>query len=126
MSEYPCTGIDKAILKFGLQDSKISQNVSVKVSVFFLNFVRQLLPNRRLAISFSAFLEAESGKSCRFPTKLTPRLSPSFCRMPADKKMTLDFFRLIFLFKKSFGHFFFTERIILLDDLYSFHLTRFY
>ncbi|WP_169487048.1 hypothetical protein [Paraburkholderia polaris] len=45
MSEYPCTGIDKAILKFGPQDSKISQNVSVKNSVFFLNFMRQLLPD---------------------------------------------------------------------------------
>jgi hypothetical protein len=45
MSEYPCSGIDKAILKFPLQDRKISQIVSVIVSAFFLNFIRQLLPN---------------------------------------------------------------------------------
>ncbi|NPT34404.1 hypothetical protein [Paraburkholderia xenovorans] len=44
MSEYPCTGIDKAILKFPLQDRKISQIVSVNVSAFFLNFVRHFLP----------------------------------------------------------------------------------
>jgi hypothetical protein len=44
MSEYPCTGIDKAILKFELQDRKISQNVSVNISAFFLSFARQLLP----------------------------------------------------------------------------------
>jgi hypothetical protein len=48
MSEYPCTGIDKAILKFVLQDRKISQIVSVKVSIFFRSFVRQLLPDRAL------------------------------------------------------------------------------
>ncbi|SIT39394.1 hypothetical protein BN2475_190235 [Paraburkholderia ribeironis] len=35
MSEYPSTGIDKAILKFVLQDRKKSQIVSVKVAVFF-------------------------------------------------------------------------------------------
>jgi hypothetical protein len=29
MSEYPCTGIDKAALKFERQDGKISQIVSV-------------------------------------------------------------------------------------------------
>jgi hypothetical protein len=45
MSEYPCSGIDKAILKFPLQDRKKSQIVSVNVSAFFLNFVRQLLPD---------------------------------------------------------------------------------
>jgi hypothetical protein len=44
MSEYPCTGIDKAILKFALQDSKISQIVSVNISSFFPTFARQLLP----------------------------------------------------------------------------------
>jgi hypothetical protein len=45
MSEYPCTGIDKAILKFPPQDRKISQIVSVKIPAFFLNFVRQFLPD---------------------------------------------------------------------------------
>jgi hypothetical protein len=53
MSEYPCTGIDKALLKFAVQDRKISQIVSVIVSAFFLTFIRQLLPTsaveRRLA-----------------------------------------------------------------------------
>jgi hypothetical protein len=44
MSEYPCTGIDKAILKFALQDRKISQIVSVNISAFFPSFARQLLP----------------------------------------------------------------------------------
>jgi hypothetical protein len=38
MSEYPCTGIDKAILKFELQDRKISQIVSVNFSIFFRYF----------------------------------------------------------------------------------------
>ncbi|WCM21606.1 hypothetical protein NDK50_09220 [Paraburkholderia bryophila] len=45
MSEYPRTGIDKALLKFALQDRKISQIVSVKVSAFFTIFCRQLLPD---------------------------------------------------------------------------------
>jgi hypothetical protein len=45
MSEYPRTGIDKALLKFALQDRKISQIVSVKVSAFFPTFCRQLLPD---------------------------------------------------------------------------------
>jgi hypothetical protein len=45
MSEYPRTGIDKAVLKFGRQVSKISQIVSVKISAFFLDFIRQLLPD---------------------------------------------------------------------------------
>jgi hypothetical protein len=35
MSEYPCTGIDKAVLKFPLQDRKISQIVSVNFRHFF-------------------------------------------------------------------------------------------
>ena len=45
MSEYPGTGIYKAVLKFARQDRKKSQIVSVNVSAFFLNFVRQLLPD---------------------------------------------------------------------------------
>ncbi|MFM0071277.1 hypothetical protein PQQ86_08895 [Paraburkholderia sediminicola] len=98
MSEYPCTGIDKAVLKFGLQDCKISQNVSVKFSVFFRNFVRQLLPKWRLRDLFRAFMEADVSQAVRFPTKLTPRLSSSFCVIPPDKKITCDFFRVIFLF----------------------------
>jgi hypothetical protein len=126
MSEYPCTGIDKAVLKFGLQDSKISQNVSVKFSAFFPNFVRQLLPNWRLRGPLRAFLEADVSQAVRFPTKLTSRLSPPFCVIPPDKKITGDFFRVIFLFLKLSGHFFFTKRPILLDVLYSFYLTRFY
>ncbi|WP_175052324.1 hypothetical protein [Paraburkholderia sediminicola] len=98
MSEYPCTGIDKAVLKFGLQDSKISQNVSVIFSIFFWNFVRQLLPNLRLRGRFRAFLEADISRAVRFPTKLTPRLSSLFCVIAPDKKITCDFFRVIFLF----------------------------
>ncbi|WP_228883327.1 hypothetical protein [Paraburkholderia saeva] len=34
MSKYPRTGIDKAILKFGLQGGKISQIVSAIVTLF--------------------------------------------------------------------------------------------
>ncbi|QDQ83988.1 hypothetical protein FNZ07_22895 [Paraburkholderia megapolitana] len=44
MSEYPCTGLDKAALKFALQGRKISQNVSVILALFLSNFVRQFLP----------------------------------------------------------------------------------
>ncbi|NML31250.1 hypothetical protein [Paraburkholderia antibiotica] len=40
MSEYPCTDINKAALKFPPQDRKISQIVSVKISVFFPTFMR--------------------------------------------------------------------------------------
>jgi hypothetical protein len=98
MSEYPCTGIDKAVLKFGLQDSKISQNVSVIFSIFFRNFARQLLPISRLRGRFLAFLEADVSQAVRFPTKLTPRLSSPFCVIPPDKKITCYFFRVIFLF----------------------------
>jgi hypothetical protein len=98
MSEYPCTGIDKAVLKFGLQDSKISQNVSVKFSAFFPNFVQQLLPNSHLRDPFISVLEADLSQAVRFPTKLTPRLSSLFCVIPPDKKMVRDFFRVIFLF----------------------------
>jgi hypothetical protein len=47
MSEYPRTGIDKAILKFTLQDHKKSQFVSVIISEFFPNFMRQMLPDSR-------------------------------------------------------------------------------
>jgi hypothetical protein len=35
MSEYPCTGIDKAALKFERQDGKISQIVSVIFPYFW-------------------------------------------------------------------------------------------
>jgi hypothetical protein len=61
MSEYPCTGIDKAILKFVLQDRKISQIVSVKISVFFLSFVRKLLPECVLERHFTGV----SVRQCR-------------------------------------------------------------
>src|ERR1700751_6206700 len=98
MSEYPCTGIDKAILKFALQDRKISQIVSVKVPAFFLNFVRQLLPNLAFQRLFSAFIEAKASRPVRFPAKLTFRVSSLFCVNSPDKKITRDFFRVIFLF----------------------------
>ncbi|MGF6697415.1 hypothetical protein OKW38_002027 [Paraburkholderia sp. MM5496-R1] len=44
MSEYPCSYLNKAVLKFPRQDRKKSQIVSVKISAFFMHFVRQLLP----------------------------------------------------------------------------------
>jgi len=46
--------------------------------------------------------------------------------MNGDKKIAGDFFRVIFLFKKLSGHFFFTKWRNLLGVLYSFYLTRFY
>jgi hypothetical protein len=42
------------------------------------------------------------------------------------KKIAADFFRVIFLFYKCSGHFFFTKWPVLFAALYSFHLTRFY
>ncbi|WP_147394026.1 hypothetical protein [Paraburkholderia sp. BL23I1N1] len=126
MSDYPCTGIDKAALKFGLQDSKISQIVSVIFSIFFLNFARQLLPIFRLKGPSFALLKAVQSQSVCFPTNLTPYFSPSFFFVSAGKKIAHYFFQVIFLFKKLFGHFSFTKRQILLSVLYSFYLTRFY
>ncbi|WP_131542644.1 hypothetical protein [Paraburkholderia hospita] len=35
MSEYPCTSLDKAVLKFRLQGGKKSQNVSARFTIFF-------------------------------------------------------------------------------------------
>jgi hypothetical protein len=35
MSEYPCTGLDKAALKIALQERKKSQIVSVRNAIFF-------------------------------------------------------------------------------------------
>jgi hypothetical protein len=99
MSENPCTGIDKAILKFGLQDCKISQNVSVKISVFFLNFARQLLPNFRLKCPFYAFVEGAPSQVVCFQTKLAARLSPPFFTIPPGKKLACYFFLKILFFK---------------------------
>jgi hypothetical protein len=39
MSEYPRTGMNKAALKFANQGRKISQIVSVTISLFFPNFL---------------------------------------------------------------------------------------
>jgi hypothetical protein len=36
VSEYPCTRLHKAALKFRLQGSKKSQNVSARFTIFFL------------------------------------------------------------------------------------------
>jgi len=80
----------------------------------------------RLTDARQAFIRANFVLSERFPTKLTQRLLSSFCGMNDDKKMVRDFFRVIFLFKKLSGHFFFTKWINLLGALYSFYLTRFY
>ncbi|MFM0644348.1 hypothetical protein PQR14_08435 [Paraburkholderia bryophila] len=109
MSEYPRTGIDKALLKFPLQDRKISQIVSVKISAFFSIFARQLLPDclsiGKLKASKRA-ISMLSGRSEReaYETPVASRL----CKHRA-KKITRYFFRVIFLFKKSIGHFSFTE-----------------
>jgi hypothetical protein len=35
VSEYPCTSLDKAALKFRLQGGKKSQNVSARFTIFF-------------------------------------------------------------------------------------------
>ncbi|WP_147408600.1 hypothetical protein [Paraburkholderia fungorum] len=92
MSEYPCTGIDKAILKFGLQDSKISQNVSVKFPAFFLTFVRQLLPNLRFTVAFFAFSALEMSQPVCFLTKLVLRVSSLIFAIAADEKIRHHFF----------------------------------
>jgi hypothetical protein len=109
MSENPCTGIDKAILKFGLQDCKISQNVSVKISGFFPNFARQLLPDFHLKWPFLAFVVATSSQSVCFLTKLTARLSPPFFAIPWSKKICPPFFHVIFPFLKIIRTFFLHE-----------------
>jgi hypothetical protein len=74
MSEYPCTGIDKAILKFALQDRKISQIVSVNISTFFRNFARQLLPFFYLTDAFSGRSVSIGRRDRRLPdeTYATP------------------------------------------------------
>jgi hypothetical protein len=36
VSEYPCTRLDKAALKFPVQGGKKSQNVSARFTLFFL------------------------------------------------------------------------------------------
>jgi hypothetical protein len=71
MSEYPCTGIDKAVLKFAPQACKKSQIVSVKVSVFFPTFVRQLLPDLALERRIARLSVGLCGGCRAFPTKLT-------------------------------------------------------
>jgi hypothetical protein len=78
MSEYPCTGIDKAILKFALQDRKISQIVSVNISTFFRNFARQLLPFFYLADAFSGRYVSIGRRDRCVPTKLTQHPVASF------------------------------------------------
>ncbi|MFP4850343.1 hypothetical protein ACLFKR_15780 [Paraburkholderia sp. BR14264] len=44
MSEYPCTYLNKAVLKFARQDRKKSQIVSGIISAFFMHFEQQFLP----------------------------------------------------------------------------------
>ncbi|WP_341312177.1 hypothetical protein WN982_11710 [Paraburkholderia sp. IMGN_8] len=100
MSEYPCTGIDKAVLKFELQDSKKSQNVSVKISIFFRNFFGNCYRFWRSKNGLSALQEAMLAVLSCLPTKLTHRLSALFCGIRSRKKIGHDFFRVFFLFLK--------------------------
>jgi hypothetical protein len=64
MSEYPYS-LDKAALKFILQDRKISQNVSVKFAVFLLNFLsnncRFWIPLMPMSDEFHHFMHAYPG-----------------------------------------------------------------
>jgi hypothetical protein len=106
MSEYPCTGIDKAILKFALQDRKISQIVSVKFSIFFRHFSRQLLPEYPLIGQKSACIQGIFSPTSASPTKLTGPCVGSFWRMSSDKKMAAAFFQVIFIFYKADRTFF--------------------
>ncbi|MGF6771448.1 hypothetical protein P3T18_003927 [Paraburkholderia sp. GAS199] len=80
MSEYPCTGIDKAILKFALQDSKISQIVSVRISEFFLTFIRQFLPDSAFEHSFSALDALDASRFFAFAYDAYDLVSVSIVR----------------------------------------------
>ncbi|MGT2471025.1 hypothetical protein [Paraburkholderia terrae] len=59
MSEYPCTSLDKAALKFRLQGGKKSQNVSARFTIFFSllfgNFCRIMRIHTELRAIRSAF-----------------------------------------------------------------------
>jgi hypothetical protein len=84
MSEYPCAGIDKAILKFPMQDRKISQIVSVIVSAFFLNFVRQLLPNSAFDRHLVSLDTSRSSVFLAFPYEAYG--TPSACILPHGQR----------------------------------------
>ncbi|MBB5442484.1 MULTISPECIES: hypothetical protein [unclassified Paraburkholderia] len=97
MSEYPCSYINKAVLKFPRQDRKKSQIVSVKISVFFMHFARQLLPQYGLTEDSGQPIRALSHRSFRFANssgrEARAPLVLSFLRIIKRKKCLLIFFR---------------------------------
>jgi hypothetical protein len=101
MSEYPGTGINKAVLKFARQDLKKSQIVSVIISIFFVF---------NSAIVAGTGAKNEPGRACatRIPTQIRlPRKLPYEAYTPAAniilahnpvQKNLQNFFQVIFIF----------------------------
>ncbi|WP_244106171.1 hypothetical protein [Paraburkholderia phenazinium] len=92
------TGLDKAALKFALQDRKISQNVSVKSALFLIDFFGNFSlseripmftasPGSRLTRASRAKLAHGEMYACR-----------PFFRMPPGKIIPDNFLSIIFLF----------------------------
>jgi hypothetical protein len=102
MSEYPYR-LDKAVLKIALQDRKISQNVSVKLTRFSCHFFGKCCRNDRFLSRAKPLQQRYRHHCVQTLHGVGSRPAAPFFSTPLRVKNFHNFFAIIFLFFRRFA-----------------------